>query len=87
MRRKDKDIIKKRQSEASKTGRKTEEEVKNLLLNDKKIYDNFLIVKPSDLSEEERSPLYINYGENHQMIDADICVIRKTDKKLSALFL
>ncbi len=77
----EKEIIKQRQSKASKEGGAKEGEVKKLLLSNEFIDKNFFIGKPSEVMKD-KSPLYISYGKNKAMIDADICVIRKKDNKL-----
>ncbi len=71
----------KRQSEVSKSGREKEKEVIELLLSDKDIKKNFIIGNPSKILNN-LEPLYISYGNQKSMIDADICVVRKKDKKL-----
>lgn len=77
----EKEIIKKRQSRATKEGGVKEEEVKHLLLEDKTIQENFSIGKPSEVLKD-KSDLYIPYNQEKAMIDADICVVRKKDNKL-----
>jgi len=77
----EKDIRRKRQKEVSKAGREKEEEVINILLSDNEISKNFLVGHPYQvLSNLEE--LYIQYGKEKAMIDADICVIRKVDNEL-----
>ncbi len=77
----EKDIRKKRQKEVSKTGRDKEEEVIHLLSSDYEIDKNFLVGHPSKVMSD-LEPLYIQYGKEKAMIDADICIIRKLDNKL-----
>ena len=77
----EKEIIKQRQSKASKEGGAKEKEVKSLLLEDTFISKNFHIGKPSAVLKD-MSSLYIAYDDNKAMIDADLCVVRKKDNKL-----
>lgn len=77
----EKEIIKRRQSKATKEGEAKEEEVRHLLLEDVFIKENFLVGKPSEILED-KSELYIPYGKEKTMIDADICIVRKKDNKL-----
>jgi len=75
-----------RQSEVTREGRKKETEVKEILLSDKFIRDNFLVSRPSELPRQIRNTireeLKIPYNSQKEEIDADICVIRKSDNKL-----
>lgn len=77
----EKEIISNRQSKASKEGKAKEEEVKNLLLEDNFIKEKFFVGKPSEVLKD-LSILYIPYGKEKAMIDADLCIIRKKDNKL-----
>ncbi|WP_457642470.1 BsaWI family type II restriction enzyme [Persephonella sp.] len=77
----EKEIIRKRQSRATKEGGAKEEDVKYLLIEDSVISKNFLIGKPSGVLKD-KSPLYIPYGKEKAIIDADLCVVRKKDNRL-----
>ncbi len=74
----------KRQSEVSRAGRQKEDEVIRLLLSDKFIKENFEIGHLSDFPKGtlDKEELKIPYNDKKELIDADICVIRKKDKKL-----
>lgn len=75
------DILRERQRKVSKEGEAKEKEVIKLLLTDEKIRDGFLIGKSSKVLKD-RSDLYITYDKYKEMIDADICIVRKKDNKL-----
>lgn len=78
------DSISNRQSRVSKEGRNKEKEIINILLSDEIIKNNFLIGTPKQVKQvlKNISDLYINYGMYKEMIDADICIVRKSDNKL-----
>ncbi len=74
-------MINKRQSQVSKEGKKKELEVKNILLSDSFIRNNFLVDNPSKVLRN-KDELYISYGSYKTEIDADLCVVDKHSKKL-----
>lgn len=81
----------KRQSEVAKAGSQTEEEVVNLLNAIEEIRKNLIIQQflklPKSLKKWITKDLEIPYDKCGRafIIDADICVIRKTDHKLLAV--
>lgn len=74
-------IIKERQSNVSKEGRERENEVIKILLSDTEIQEKFIIGHPSKVLKNH-DELYISYGSEKEIIDADICIIRKENDKL-----
>ena len=80
----------KRQSEVSKEGRKTEEEVVGLLNSIKEIREKFIVERYSKLPKLLKKALHkelsIEYpcGDS-QEIDADICILDKENLKLLAV--
>jgi type II restriction enzyme len=76
-----KGAIRKRQSKVSREGRNKEYEVIKLLKSDELIKSEFFIDKPEHILKD-KSDLYIPYGNEKAMVDADICVVRKKDNKL-----
>lgn len=74
-------ITKERQSNVSKAGKDKEKEVIQLLLSDNEIREHFSIGHPSKVLKNIEE-LYIQYGDKSEMIDADVCVVRKKDNKL-----
>jgi type II restriction enzyme len=73
-----------RQREVAKSGQREEYNVIQLLLSVPEIKNNFIIDKPSKITGKilNREELSIPYNNHSEEIDADICVIRKRDKKL-----
>ncbi|GAB6075363.1 BsaWI family type II restriction enzyme [Desulfurobacterium crinifex] len=73
-----------RQREVSEAGKQKEDEVIELLLNDEFIRENFLIDRPSKLSSDflNKEDLKIPYNNQKELIDADICIVRKSDRRL-----
>ena len=80
----------KRQSEVSKTGSKTEEEVVQLLTTDKEINENLIIERYSKLPKKLKKlidkdlSIYYKCG-GYQKIDADICILDRRKLKLLAV--
>lgn len=87
--------IRQRQSKASRDGREQEMFLKEILLDNHEIASNFLIDKPSRILELEvlnkeekeniKREIEIEYNGILEEIDADLCIVRKTDKKLIAV--
>ena len=80
----------KRQSEVSKAGSKTEEEVVQLLASDKEINENLIVERypklPKKLKKLIDKDLSIYYKcGGFQKIDADICVLDRKNLKLLAV--
>ena len=76
--------VRKRQSRVTKEGKAKEQEVINILLCDEVISSKLLVGKPSQVLKD-KSDLYIPYDSEKAMIDADICVVRKKDGRLTCV--
>jgi len=84
--------IQRRQSEVAKAGRKTEENIKQIIEDDEYIKKNAIIVLGSQINgnkeipEEEKNKLYVDYiiNGNHleEKIDDDIIIYSKIKKKI-----
>ena len=73
-----------RQREVTREGKKKEDEVIELLRSAPDIDKNFIIDRPSRIKKIhlKKEELEIPYNDHKEEIDADICVIRKADKRL-----
>lgn len=73
-----------RQREVTKAGKRKEDEVIGLLRSVPEIEKNFIIDRPSKIKKGflKKEELEVPYNDRKEKIDADICVVRKADKKL-----
>lgn len=83
--------IKDRQSSVSREGRKTEREVVEILRKDEFISENFYVGTLAEarlsgfLDENNLENLEIDYGHDKHLIDADVCIVKKKDRKVVAV--